>query len=105
MLNQKKTFSGIRPWTLLAILIAISLSGCSSSGAIFRKADTAKSSVFIGAKQRMILTAKTVGQEKLRPGLQRDYLACAEPSPDVFSTLASSVSGTGNYSDGDKAVL
>ena len=75
-------------WALLL------LSGCSSSGeSIFNKfqLDDGKS-VGTDSKQRFVLN--TSPKATPRPGLvQPQRIVCAEPSPDVATTVANSISG------------
>lgn len=81
---------------VLVFICLITLFGCGTPAhrnSIFRtvSADTPES-VFIDAKQRAILFQKVTeadGTEIIR--------ACAEPSPDVFSVLSSSLSASGTF--------
>lgn len=89
---------------VITLTLAVTLlASCSSAhqNSIFRKAQTDQSSILVDAKQRLILTSKTAKPTDS----DRLLLACAEPSPDVFSTIASTVGASGTYSDGERDIL
>lgn len=78
--------------TILVVCI-MATSGCARLNSIYRNnpIDDNVQSVSIDAKQRMIFTAPKLDEN----GDATNYrVVCAEPSPDVFSAFAASLSGS-----------
>ncbi|MCP4769254.1 MAG: hypothetical protein GY875_23730 [Gammaproteobacteria bacterium] len=87
----------------IALLISLGLGGCNTANknSIFRVAPTnSNGTILIDAKQRAILTQNVTEKVKGPDGKLYDRQitrACAEPNPDAFSVLSSSLSLAGSF--------
>ena len=96
---------------IVASLIIGLLAGCDSAkeNSIYRKAEFGSgSAVLIDAKQRAILSNQLTEQAETETGKKVTssiHRYCAEPSPDAFSVLSSSISLSSALSQAEKVNL
>lgn len=81
-----------------ALAASFFLVGCGSTYSLkeFSPADGAPKTAFIDIKQRAILSGAPPASA---PGVKRDVIMCAEPSPDALSSLASELALDAKYKD------
>lgn len=100
-MNSKATEPADREWTrsmqkvvtTALILCIVATSGCARLNSIYRNKPIGDEiqSVSIDAKQRMVFSAQHIGDND---EMSRFRVLCAEPSPDVFSAFAASLSSS-----------
>jgi len=91
-----------------ALIAAIFLSGCSANHYSIHRTDHLDSDesavIMVDAKQRFLLSNVITKGTEAVPGTpnttEKHRRYCAEPSPDVFSVLSQSASGSGSFGRG-----